>query len=71
MCFLEVYNFLFVVSDLINYICLRLKQNDVYKEVLWAFVEEIKIEMLPYLFLFSKYYCLSFLSAQECPQYVH
>lgn len=34
MWFLEVYNFLFVVSDLINYICLRLKQNDVYKQVL-------------------------------------
>lgn len=36
MCFLEVYNFLFVVSDIINYICLRLKQNDGYKQVLWA-----------------------------------
>ena len=34
MCFLEVYNFLFVVSDLINYICLRSKQNDAYKQVL-------------------------------------
>lgn len=36
MCFLEVYNFLFVVSDIINYICLRLKENDVYRQVFWA-----------------------------------